>query len=167
MFTSVAAFLEIWKNEAEATQQILDALTDESLAQRVTDQDRTLGRIAWHLTTTIPEMVYRTGLKFECIDEEGPVPASAKAIAAAYREASQNLVAAIKENWSDETLEEEREMYGESWKISKSLFVLITHQIHHRGQMTVLMRQAGLKVPGICGPSREEWGQFGMEAPQI
>jgi uncharacterized damage-inducible protein DinB len=28
--------------------------------------------------------------------------------------------------------------------------------------MTVLMRQAGLKVPGIYGPSREEWSQFGM-----
>jgi hypothetical protein len=29
--------------------------------------------------------------------------------------------------------------------------------------MTVLMRQAGLKVPGVYGPSREEWSQFGMQ----
>jgi uncharacterized damage-inducible protein DinB len=32
--------------------------------------------------------------------------------------------------------------------------------------MTVLMRQAGLKVPGIYGPSYEEWLQFGMKAPE-
>jgi uncharacterized damage-inducible protein DinB len=32
--------------------------------------------------------------------------------------------------------------------------------------MTVLMRQAGLKVPGIYGPSREEWVKIGMTAPE-
>jgi len=37
------------------------------------------------------------------------------------------------------------------------------HQAHHRGQMTVLMRQAGMKVPGVYGPSKEEWSAFGME----
>ncbi|MBI2416475.1 MAG: hypothetical protein HYV28_00920 [Ignavibacteriales bacterium] len=30
--------------------------------------------------------------------------------------------------------------------------------------MTVLMRQAGLKVPGAYGPSREEWAAYGMPA---
>jgi hypothetical protein len=35
----------------------------------------------------------------------------------------------------------------------------------YRGQMTVLMRQAGLKVPVIYGPAREEWQEFGMAAP--
>lgn len=34
-----------------------------------------------------------------------------------------------------------------------------------RGQLTVLMRQAGLPVSGVYGPSKEEGGQFGMEAP--
>ena len=31
--------------------------------------------------------------------------------------------------------------------------------------MTVLMRQAGLKVPGVYGPAREEWAEFGMQPP--
>ena len=33
--------------------------------------------------------------------------------------------------------------------------------------MTILMRQAGLKVPGVMGPSREEWSQLGMKAPLV
>ena len=37
------------------------------------------------------------------------------------------------------------------------LMTLINHQNHHRGQMTVLMRQAGLTVPGVYGPAKEEW----------
>ena len=28
----------------------------------------------------------------------------------------------------------------------------------------VLMRQAGLAVPGVYGPSKEEWGAYGMPA---
>jgi uncharacterized damage-inducible protein DinB len=38
------------------------------------------------------------------------------------------------------------------------------HQAHHRGQMTVLMRQAGLTVPGVYGPAREERAQWGTPA---
>jgi uncharacterized damage-inducible protein DinB len=45
--------------------------------------------------------------------------------------------------------------------------MMIKHIVHHRGQMTVLMRQAGVQVPGIYGPAREEWSQMGMEAPSI
>ena len=37
---------------------------------------------------------------------------------------------------------------------------------HHRGQMTILMRQAGLLVPGMYGPSKDEWLAFGEEAPE-
>jgi uncharacterized damage-inducible protein DinB len=47
-----------------------------------------------------------------------------------------------------------------------ALQALISHEIHHRGQMTVLMRQAGLKVPGIYGPAREEWAAYGMPAQE-
>lgn len=53
-------------------------------------------------------------------------------------------------------------MYGEMWKKGKILAILINHQSHHRAQLTVLMRQAGLKVPGVYGPSKEEWGEYGM-----
>jgi len=59
MFLSVSTFLQAWEKEAESTQRILDALTDDSLNQLVAAQDRTLGRIAWHLVTTIPEMMAR------------------------------------------------------------------------------------------------------------
>ena len=58
-------------------------------------------------------------------------------------------------------------MYGDKWKRGITLNVLITHQAHHRGQMTVLMRQAGLKVPGVYGPSREEWAGTGAAPPEI
>jgi len=48
------------------------------------------------------------------------------------------MVTAIREQWNDETLQEERDMYGERWSIG-----------------------------AIYGPSREEWSRYGMEAPAV
>lgn len=167
MFTSLATFFHIWETESQSTVKILDCLTDDSLNQPVTKDDRTLGRIAWHIVTSIPEMLEKTGLEFLGVGENAPLPKSAKTIADSYREVNSAMLTEIRKHWNDQTLLEKREMYGESWLIGTTLNVLINHQIHHRGQMTVLMRQAGLKVPGIMGPSREEWAQFGMEAPEV
>jgi uncharacterized damage-inducible protein DinB len=41
--------------------------------------------------------------------------------------------------------------------------MFIRHEVHHRGQMTVLMRQAGLPLHGFYGPSRDEWVAMGMQ----
>ena len=49
------------------------------------------------------------------------------------------------------------------WSRGKTLGALVTHQIHHRAQLTVVMRLAGLKVPGVYGPAKEEWAAYGME----
>lgn len=167
MFLSIQAFEQTWGHEAASTQKILDVLTDASLTQEVSPEDRTLGRIAWHIVTTLHEMISRTGLDFAAPHHDAPLPESAKAIADAYRQASESMLQAMKSEWTDATLLEEREMYGERWPIGLTLSILNSHQIHHRGQITILMRQAGLRVPGVYGPSREEWVAMGMEAPTI
>ena len=167
MFNSIEEFLTNWDHESESTQKILDTLTDESLSQEVSPKDRTLGRIAWHIVTTLDEMVSRTGLDFKATPHDAPVPEKAAEIAEAYRSSNNTMVAAIKEQWNEETLNELKEMYGEQWSVATILSILTSHQTHHRGQMTVLMRQAGLSVPGAYGPSREEWALFGEEAPKV
>ena len=88
MFTTVSSFLESWKFESDGTSKVLAALTDPSLTQAVTPVGRTLGRLAWHITTTIPEMMGRTGLHLSGPAPDAPVPSSARAIAAVYREAA-------------------------------------------------------------------------------
>ena len=167
MYKTIEEFLVNWGHESGSTQKILDTLTDESLGQEVSPEDRTLGRIAWHIVTTLHEMMSRTGLEFEATPHDAPVPETAAEIAEAYRTSSAAMVAAMKEQWTDETLAEVKDMYGEQWPVGTVLAILTSHQTHHRGQMTVLMRQAGLRVPGVYGPSREEWAAFGGEAPVV
>jgi uncharacterized damage-inducible protein DinB len=166
MFRRVADFQKAWEQEKSSTLKVLGALTDASLAQAVTKDDRTLGRMAWHVATTLGEMMERTGLKIAGPAHDAAPPASATAIATAYDTAAKAVADGVS-GWSDATLEVEDEMYGERWPRGATLQVLVVHQAHHRGQMTVLMRQAGLPVPGIYGPAREEWTAYGMQPPIV
>ena len=162
MFRTIEDFLGAWAYEADSTLKILDTLTDDSLQLMNHPGVRALGRLAWHLTQTLPEMGGQTGLKVRGPGGSEPIPASAADLATRYREAADSLAAEVKAHWMDADLEVEDDLYGERWKRGQTLSALISHQTHHRGQMTVLMRQAGLPVPGIYGPSKEEWGAMGM-----
>jgi len=163
MHHTIDEFLEDWKYESEATIKILNNLTDDSLNKKVSENVRSAGRLAWHIVTSVGEMAHRTGLAFETVDENAPIPSTSKEIVDEYNRASDGLIKEITEKWKDETLLLEDDMYGEMWKKGKTLGVLVTHQIHHRGQLTVVMRLAGLKVPGVYGPSKEEWANYGMQ----
>lgn len=162
MYHKLTDFLSDWAYESEATLKILKNLTDESLPKKIGENVRTPGRLAWHITTAINEMISRTGISVDKTNHDEPVPATTAEIIKEYDRSSANLINELKANWTDDTLILEDDMYGEMWAKGKTLSVLITHQIHHRGQLTTLMRLSGLKVPGIYGPSKEEWVGFGM-----
>ncbi|OFV80922.1 MAG: hypothetical protein A2Y78_13610 [Acidobacteria bacterium RBG_13_68_16] len=162
MIRTIADFEAIWKNESEITAGVLAAVTDASLAQRVTPNDRTLRDMAWHIVATIAEMMGRTGLAIEGLDADAPAPASAEAIRDAYVRVASSLLERLRRTWTDETLTVEDDMYGERWPRGATLLALVVHQTHHRGAMTVLMRQAGLVVPNIYGPNREQSESLGL-----
>lgn len=167
LIRTISDFENWWNNESRATRKIFGALTDASLSQSVATDHRTLGRMAWHIIQTLGEMSTHVGLNVDAPAETDPVPTSAAAIQQAYDKAATSLLSEIKSKWKDETLMQEDNMYGSTWVRAFTLFVLIGHEVHHRGQMTVLMRQAGLKVPGIFGPSYEEWANYGAPVPAV
>jgi uncharacterized damage-inducible protein DinB len=162
MYNKLTDFEKDWKFESESTLKIFSALTDESLNQSVTPDGRSIGRLAWHVTTSIGEMLTRVGLKTNCPDENSGIPLKAEELTSIYKDAADSALAEVLKNWDDNSMLCEKDMYGEMWKNGQTLQVLINHQIHHRAQITVLMRQAGLKVPGIYGPSKEEWAAYNM-----
>jgi len=162
MYKTIDDFVNDWKNESASTLKIFKALTNASLSTKVSAEGRTLGFLAWHIALTLGEMGGKAGLTINAPVENTPEPTSAAAIAAAYEIAAKSISDDIQKKWNDAMLKEEIEMYGEKWTRSVTLASLVKHEIHHRAQMTVLMRQAGLKVPGVYGPSKEEWSQYGM-----
>ena len=164
MYRTINDFLEDWKHESELTLKVFNNLTRESLGQKVTNDGRSLGKLAWHITLSNPEMLTHSGLPADTFDESQPVPDKPEDIVNEYERTSKLVGRVVSDNWKDENLSDELNIYGQVWKKSTVLKSLIMHQAHHRAQMTVLMRQAGLKVPGIYGPSKEEWEAMGMQA---
>ncbi|CRK84865.1 DinB family protein [Neobacillus massiliamazoniensis] len=157
MFTSVNEFLNEWKQETAATQKVLDVLTDQSLNQEVSPGLYSIGSLAWHITGATYFFPSQVGLKFEIPDLQKEAPKSAAEISETYKTVSQRLTEAFSEQVSDEEMNKMVNLFGMDMPFQAVFRMLIQHQAHHRGQLTVLMRQADLKVPGVYGPSKEEW----------
>jgi uncharacterized damage-inducible protein DinB len=168
MFRKVDDFIAVFNDEAKFTSQVFHALTDASLWQSINNDHRTIGRLAWHLTRTIPEMLGKIGLAATGPGEHEVVPSTARTIAAAYDAAAKSVPEAIaKAKWTDADLENEFSPYGEPWTVAYTLRAFLLHQAHHRAQVTTLMRQAGLQPPALYGPRKEDWAKMGMQPPAI
>lgn len=167
MYVTILDFIKEWNWEAMLTQKVLDGLTDDSLNQKVYTEGRTLGRIAWHLTTNIPEFLADFGLKVDSFENGERVPTSAKEIAETFKKISSNAAEVIEQQWTDDSLKQVQNAFGRENSNAQILMGLIKHIIHHRGQVTVLMRQAGIKPFGVYGPPKEDWIHFGVENPPL
>ncbi len=65
MYRSIADFQEDWVQESGSTLKIFENITDDSLTQKASSEDRSLGFIAWHITLTLGEMLGKTGLSID------------------------------------------------------------------------------------------------------
>jgi uncharacterized damage-inducible protein DinB len=167
MFTSMEHVKSVFSSEINFTEKVFDNLTDKSMSQAINKDHRTLARMAWHIIASITETMGYCGLEINGITEKDPIPATAAEIKKAYRFAAHTMLDKISSEWSDETLQQEDDLYGETWKRGLTLLILLKHEIHHRGQITVLMRQAGLVVPSIYGPAKEGWADHGVPVPEV
>lgn len=163
MYHTLDDFFTDWQQEREKTARAFAALTDASLTQRVSSEGRRLGMLGWHIVTSISEMMLHIGIRTDGPRPDDAEPDRAAELLAAYEKMIASLETQLRREWNDASLQEEHTLYGQQWKNVQTLHILIRHEVHHRAQMTVLMRQAGLRVPGIYGPSREEWSDMGRE----
>lgn len=151
LFNSIDAFVNTLEQEASRTRALLDRLTDESLGTRVTPGLRTLGEMAWHLPQSLGSIAAQLGLVIDAPARDASPPAHASLIRDAYDLAVNSLAQGVRQ-WNDDALLAPEDVYGERWARGHTLRVMLDHEIHHRGECVVLMRQAGLEPPPIYGP---------------
>lgn len=171
MFRRLDDFRKAWSEEASHTLAVFAAIPGPAMGAAVAAGHRDLRRLSWHLVESVIEMPGHMGLAIPGAERVkggfiGEPPATMAEIAEVYQLASEAFLKGL-EAWSDADLEREDELYGEIWRRGQTLHVLLVHQVHHRAQMTVIMRQAGLIVPSIYGPVKEGWAAYGVEAPKV
>lgn len=156
MFTAIRHFVRTWAHESSETARVLAALTDASLEQRVAPGHRSAGELAWHIVVSPRTILAPLGLEYDAPDKLTPAPPRAAQMHSAYVDAAKAWARAVETQWNDAMLRESVPFYDRSVPRGVALAVALFHEIHHRGQLTVLMRQAGLSVPGVYGPSKGE-----------
>jgi uncharacterized damage-inducible protein DinB len=166
MYLKINDFVNEWNEESESTLKIFSQIPDSVKSLKDNENIRSLERLAWHITQTITEMPKSCGIMKEDALENKDIPSSFSEIIDLYKEHSKKLSETLEKEWTDADLTRNMKIYGQEWEGGKILSILVKHQIHHRAQMTILMRMQNLKVPGLYGPSKEEWSQYGMEAQE-
>ncbi|NLT51077.1 MAG: hypothetical protein GXX85_09195 [Ignavibacteria bacterium] len=164
MFSKKEDFLMALKNEHMATIKVFEMIDESKKAVKLNDNLRTLERMAWHITQSVTEMPHKVGLVDEDYLDNKPIPATIKELISEYKKYGKMIAESVKSKWTDDDLQKGTNLYGEMWKNGQTLYAIIVHEIHHRGEMIALMRALDMKVPGIYGPAKEEWSNFGMPA---
>lgn len=173
MYRRLDDFRAQFQEEVDDTLKVLRAIPETAVGQAVTPAHRDLRRLAWHLVESLVSLPAQIGLAVDgpAVDELGtaqePIPGTLAEIAVRYERAAASLLAGLA-TWTDADLLKEDPMYGHMvWAKGYSLRALEMHQAHHRGQITVVMRQAGLKPPAFYGPALEDWAALGAPVPAV
>ena len=152
-------FLSAWEREAESTLKLLRALPATQYDFRPDAGGRSLGELAWHLAEGDAYMSYGIEAGRFAMDVKPPNierPRAVEALAPGYERIHREAVARIRK-LKPEDLDRSIPFFTGPMSIRDILWSsIISHGIHHRGQLSLMCRLAGGKAPGLYGPNREE-----------
>jgi len=155
-------FRKIWDSEFRTTVNVFRAFTSEHLDSKPHERSRSVRDLAWQ--GVIDERVMGTILEgtehdLRDVPPGAPAPEIMEEIVSAYssaHEAATQRLGSLTEQEFGRTVTSILR-FGE-WKAPQPevLWRNLLDQVHHRGQLTVYLRQAGGRVPSIYGPSGDE-----------
>ena len=154
MYRKIEDFLQDWKASAGGTLKVIQAIPDEKKNFAIVEGHNTLQWLAWHLVNTAGAFGQFAKLQIPSPGPDMEMPQSMQEIANYYEQVMEAYEREVP-SLSDEQLLEEIPAFGGTMPLGKLLRMVVDHQTHHRGQMTVLLRQAGLTVPPVMGPTVE------------
>ena len=154
MYRVAEDFVQDWAIASKGALKVMQAIPDDKMDVAIVEGHNSLGWLAWHLVSVAGAFGHFAGLQIPAPGPDMPQPKAMTEIIEMY----EMVIEAYKKEVAILTVEqmlEEVPAFGGMMKRGQLLRVVITHQTHHTGQMTVLLRQAGLKVPPVMGPTQE------------
>ncbi|WP_199614331.1 DinB family protein [Paenibacillus alkalitolerans] len=151
------------KREAQATRRVLERVPEDKLSWKPHEKSMSLGQLALHTASVIGGVAE---LLNESPREVPDVPLSEAASLGEILSALDKY-AAIAENkllaWGEAGLMETWTLTREGVpviqvpRMEMVRTIMLNHWYHHRGQLTVYLRLLGVPLPGIYGPSADEF----------
>jgi uncharacterized damage-inducible protein DinB len=162
------AVIDEFEAELPVTRKTLERLPDYRLEWRPHPRSMTAGQLALHMAT-FPGQVVLLAEHDEApapqFGASNPQPATQGEIMAALDE-SAATVRRVLSTFDDAKMRATWKLMAEDravMSIPRTQFlrnILLNHWYHHRGQLTVYLREVGATVPSIYGPSADELPAF-------
>jgi uncharacterized damage-inducible protein DinB len=158
----IESLLQELEQEAHTTRRVLERVPDDQLGWRPHPKARTLGELALHVASTpgaVATLAAENEVQAPDFIDPSPkstaelIPALESSIATAKR-----LVGAMDDAKLQGTLRIMRNG-REVLAIPRGALlrsIMLNHWYHHRGQLSVYLRQLGVAIPSIYGPSADE-----------
>jgi uncharacterized damage-inducible protein DinB len=159
----IDGMLQELEQEAQTTRRVLERVPDDQLAWRPHEKARTLGELALHVAIVpgaVAELV-ATQSTAQVPQFSDPRPTSASELIPALDE-SIAKAKKILGGMDDEALmatwrmmKGERELFAVP-RVAILRSIMLNHWYHHRGQLTVYLRELDVPIPSVYGPSADE-----------
>jgi uncharacterized damage-inducible protein DinB len=159
----IDGLLQELEQEAQTTRRVLERVPDNQLGWRPHQKARTLGELALHVAT-VPGGVAQfvaSQSPVQAPDFTDPSPQSAselipaldQSIATAKKVLGGMDDAELMATWR--MMRGERELFAVP-RVAVLRSIMLNHWYHHRGQLTVYLRELNVPIPSIYGPSADE-----------
>jgi uncharacterized damage-inducible protein DinB len=151
------------ESEAATTRRVLERVPAEHFDWRPSPRSRSLGQLALHIATTpggVAALAAQNPAEVPRFPEETGPSSVTDLLAALERSLAEarSIVgtmddAALNEVWR--VTAGGREVMAVP-RVAFLRSVMLNHWYHHRGQLTVYLRELGVPIPSIYGPSADE-----------
>lgn len=160
--TIAESLLRELEQEAKTTRRVLERVPDDKLEFRPHHKSWTLGQLALHVANLpggIAQLSTMSPAQAPNFNQDSAK--SAAELVPAF-EASLNRARQLLGGATDEELMADWVLMNgseEIWRVPRLALLrtlMLNHQYHHRGQLTVYLRELNVPVPSIYGPSADE-----------
>jgi len=160
---TIQDFLRELDNETPATRRSLERVPNDKLDWAPHERSLTMGQLALHIANipgVLSEIAMKTSFDVSFVVPR-PSPASVDQVLTTLDESVAKAKAVIG-SMDDAALDTPWKMFNGNLEIASMprgnflRSVLFNHWYHHRGQLTVYLRETGAKVPAIYGASADE-----------
>jgi uncharacterized damage-inducible protein DinB len=161
--TMITALLQELEQEAQTTRRVLERVPEDRLGWKPHDKSMSLGQLALHVATVpgfVAEMSQQSPFSFPPEFVQPSATNSAELMAAFDQSIAR--AQAILSGMQDVELTKPWVLADGSREMMKLPVgavlrsLMLNHWYHHRGQLSVYLRQVGVPVPSIYGPSADE-----------
>ena len=160
----IDGMLQELEDEARSTRRVLERVPDNRLGWRPHEKARTLGQLALHIAM-VPGAVaeFVASPSPAQAPQFGPDPSPAccadvvstldQSIAKAKKVLGAMDDATLMATWR--MMKGDREIFAVH-RAAMLRSIMLNHWYHHRGQLTVYLRELGVPLPSIYGPTADE-----------